>query len=605
MKLTRWNIYKDMLYRLWKCDSHVVKMMLLEIVISVIEGFIAVLLPAAIIQFITTTQDWITLVLQILGLFAVYGLFSMWHVYLATRNGMQYVIPRQKLFVLPVLKKVQDLTYSYYETKPAQEKLENGFRALNSNMEGAEGVYHNTLVVLSAILSLILYAVFISQIGLPILLALLCISFLHYGIYEKCYALFLKKDEEKAENYPKSRYFNSLSQKSAKGKDIRLYQMQDLLKAKMQENNDILVQKTIAASKYKGWIAQTDVILGFIRDGITYGYLIYLMMHGMIEMSSFVLYIGIVISYGKRFTALTAEIAKLHSNLDLTKRAYEFKLDKNVINQDGKKVTAPFDIIFENVSFQYPESKKYVLKNFNLHFTAGEKLALVGVNGAGKTTIVKLLSGLYTPTSGRILVNGIDLKAINKENYFSKLGIVFQEIDLFSMTIGENISCMHEEDYNENRVQEALRISKLDTIVNQLPKGIHSYINTDLSPDGINLSGGQQQRLLLAKAYYKNPSLLILDEPTAALDALAEKDMYEEYKEITKDKSALFISHRLASTRFCDNIVFLENGEIVEQGTHEQLMKLNGKYAEMFDVQAKYYKEEEQDETQAILSTNA
>ena len=173
------------------------------------------------------------------------------------------------------------------------------------------------------------------------------------------------------------------------------------------------------------------------------------------------------------------------------------------------------------------------------------------------------------------------------------------------MTIGENISCMHEEDYDENRVQEALRISKLDTIVNQLPKGIHSYINTDLSPDGINFSGGQQQRLLLAKAYYKNPSLLILDEPTAALDALAEKDMYEEYKEITKDKSALFISHRLASTRFCDNIVFLENGEIIEQGTHEQLMKLNGKYAEMFDVQAKYYKEEVQDETQAILSTNA
>ena len=185
MKLTRWNIYKDMLYRLWKCDPHVIKMMLLEIVISVIEGFIAVLLPAAIIQFITTTQDWMTLVLQILGLFVVYGIFSMWHVYLATRNGMQYVIPRQKLFVLPVLKKVQDLTYSYYETKPAQEKLENGFRALNSNMEGAEGVYHNTLVVLSAILSLILYAVFISQIGLPILLALLCISFLHYGIYEK------------------------------------------------------------------------------------------------------------------------------------------------------------------------------------------------------------------------------------------------------------------------------------------------------------------------------------------------------------------------------------------------------------------------------------
>ena len=605
MKLTRWNIYKDMLYRLWKCDPHVIKMMLLEIVISVIEGFIAVLLPAAIIQFITTTQDWTTLILQILGLFVVYGLFSMWHVYLSTRNSMQYVIPRQKLFILPVAKKVQELTYSYYETKPAQEKLENAIRALDSNWEGAEAVYHNTVVVFSAIFSLILYAVFISQIGLPILLALLFISFLHYEIYEKCYALYLKKDEEKAENYSKSRYFNSLSQKSSKGKDIRLYQMQDLLKAKMQENNDILVQKTIAASKYKGWIAQTDVILGFIRDGITYGYLIYLMMHGMIEMSSFVLYIGIVISYGQRFTALTAEIAKLHSNLDLTKRTYEFEMDKNVINQDGKKASAPFDIIFENVSFQYPESEKYVLKNFNLHFTAGEKLALVGVNGAGKTTIVKLLSGLYTPTSGRILVNGIDLKEINKEDYFGKLGIVFQEIDLFSMTIGENISCMHEEDYDENRVQEALRISKLDTIVNQLPKGIHSYINTDLSPDGINLSGGQQQRLLLAKAYYKNPSLLILDEPTAALDALAEKDMYEEYKEITKDKSALFISHRLASTRFCDNIVFLENGEIIEQGTHEQLMKLNGKYAEMFDVQAKYYKEEEQDETQAILSTNA
>ena len=235
-----------------------------------------------------------------------------------------------------------------------------------------------------------------------------------------------------------------------------------------------------------------------------------------------------------------------------------------------------------------------VIENLNITIPKGSLFTLLGPSGCGKTTLLRMIAGFNSIEGGEFYFD--DTKINNMEPSKRNIGMVFQNYAIFPhLTVRDNVAfgLKQKKVPKEELIQQTNKYLELMQIAQY----------ADRKPD--KLSGGQQQRLLLAKAYYKNPSLLILDEPTAALDALAEKDMYEEYKEITKDKSALFISHRLASTRFCDNIVFLENGEIIEQGTHEQLMKLNGKYAEMFDVQAKYYKEEEQDETQAILSTNA
>lgn len=593
MKNTRFNILINIIYKLCKKHPKVILMMICETFFLVIEPFFGIILPALVIQMIVQKLAWSQFVINIILLFLCYGIINAGKMYFSSRNETQYIFPRVNLFLEPLLKKTQDLKYDYYESGKAQENIEQALKSVVGNANtGSEGIMHSLPILISCFISLVIYACFISKINLIILIILLLLSVISYFIYGKFFALYLKKDQELAENYEIKRYFDTVIDDKEKQQDIRLYQMQNQLMIKMQKNNTDAIKKSLTALKYKQMIPQVNVLFGFIRDAITYGYLIFLMYQYELDISSFVFYLGIVLSYGQRFTTLATCISNMNSNLDISKRWYTFMDDKNIVDQSGIEIETIKDIVFEDVSFQYPNSDKKVLEHFNLHFKNNEKLALVGTNGAGKTTIVKLISGLYTPTEGRILINGIDLRKINKKKYYQKVGVIFQEINTFSFTIGENISNLEEGKYDEKKVYEALKIAHLDTYVNSLKKGIHSYLEHVIDEQGIDLSGGQKQRLLLAKVYYKNPDLLILDEPTSALDAIAEKELYNEYEKITKGKSSLYISHRLASTRFCDRILLLEDGKVVEEGSHQSLIAKNGKYAEMFKIQAKYYQEE-------------
>ena len=220
---------------------------------------------------------------------------------------------------------------------------------------------------------------------------------------------------------------------------------------------------------------------------------------------------------------------------------------------------------------------------------SGEKLAIVGVNGAGKTTFVKLLARLYDPQQGRILLNGVDIRRFDREEYWKLFSVVFQEIKIFAFSVAENVALGKA--LQEDRLQKALRQADIDKKINSLSHKTQTSLLKILDEEGIELSGGESQRLALARALYKDGPIVALDEPTAALDALAESAIYEGFNEMVQDKTAIYISHRLASTRFCDRIAFFENGRVVEYGTHDQLMALGQKYAEMFRLQAHYYQE--------------
>jgi ABC-type bacteriocin/lantibiotic exporter with double-glycine peptidase domain len=261
----------------------------------------------------------------------------------------------------------------------------------------------------------------------------------------------------------------------------------------------------------------------------------------------------------------------------------------------GKGINLPdsaVDIEFENVSFIYPKSEKNVLDNLSFKIIKGEKIAIVGNNGAGKTTLVKLISALYQPSGGNIKINGKNIAEYNRDEYQSIISPVFQDIYLFPASIAENIVLCDKSDININKLSKAIQFAGLQNKIDNLPDGYNTLLIKSVEDNAIELSGGEKQKLALARALYKDGLMLILDEPTAALDPIAENEIYLKYNEFSKNKTSIFISHRLASTRFCDRIFFFFFVNITETGSHYELMAKNGRYAEMFNIQSHYYRED-------------
>ena len=259
--------------------------------------------------------------------------------------------------------------------------------------------------------------------------------------------------------------------------------------------------------------------------------------------------------------------------------------------EEAKALREEFaELNLDHVSFSYPGGAS-VLKDISLTIRRGERIALVGVNGAGKTTFVKLLCGIYEPDAGQILINGIDRNEFPRTEVYQLFSAIFQEQMILPFTVGENLALKRADEVDEKRAWAALERAGLKETFQDRKIGIKTYMTKTMMEDGVELSGGQQQRFLLARALYKDAPVLVLDEPTAALDPIAESEVYEQYDRYSSGKTAVFISHRLASTRFSDRIVLIENGRILETGTHEELMRAGGVYAEMFEIQSSYYRE--------------
>ncbi|MBR4865941.1 MAG: ABC transporter ATP-binding protein, partial [Clostridia bacterium] len=377
-------------------------------------------------------------------------------------------------------------------------------------------------------------------------------------------------------------------------KDIRLYTMQGYLHNLVQKVLAVCQEHLNVRERRSMWNATVNFLVVLVRDGAAYAYLIYKAVAGDVDASEFVLYFSAITALAGCLTEIIQIAGKLAQG---ALQISDFREDMEIPNrlQHGAGIPlpkGPFSIEFKNVSYKYPMGEKQILDGISFKIETGEKIALVGLNGAGKTTLTMLMCGLLLPDEGEVLIDGHSILEYNRDELYTMFGLVPQNYNLLPISIARNVACtMEGETIDKEKLWKALEMAGLADKIKSLPKAEGSPLNREVFEDAVDLSGGEKQKLLLARLLYKNPPCIILDEPTAALDPLAEDRMYRQYHQIAANATSVFISHRLASTRFCDRIFLLDGAKFAEEGSHQELMAAGKKYRELFDLQSKYYKE--------------
>lgn len=463
----------------------------------------------------------------------------------------------------------------------------------NSPRTATEHIYVVLGNLLSNSLGFVIYLALLSGLN-PFLIAIVVATTVAGFFVNKYINGWGYRNRKERSKYNKEMaYFARKAEDVKLAKDIRIFGLAPWLKEIKESSIRAAEAFAVRENRFYAWGCLVDTILLIARNGIAYLYLINLALADGLTASQFLLYFSAFTGFSSWVTGLFSEFTTLSKHSLALSSIREFLEYPEVFRFEGG-IPIPkadsYELKLENVTFRYPGTEKNILENINLTIRPGEKLAVVGLNGAGKTTLVKLLCGFYDPTEGRVLFNGVDIREFNRREYYDMISGVFQDMSVLSVTVAETVA-QSVEHIDMDRVKNCIEKAGLTRKVESLPKGYDTYVDRNVYEDGVEFSGGETQRLLLARALYKNGAVLVLDEPTAALDPIAENDIYMKYNEMSGGKTSIFISHRLASTRFCDRILFIKDGGIAEEGTHESLLAANGGYAELFQVQARYYQE--------------
>lgn len=480
------------------------------------------------------------------------------------------------------------IDYKYIEDSSFGDENQLAYQACSSNSNGIEQVYHSLFEIWAKVFSVIIYIIMVVKLSYLVLVAIVLsvfIGLLTSNIVER-FRFKYRKDISHATR--KRNYLYQVTHNFQYGKDIRLYHLQPKIEKRyhLEINNYLKIIKRIKNKEYR--LGFVDLIFVLLSDLAIYGFLIYKFFEGM-TIPDFSLYLGASIALSTTLKIIATSIGTIIYEGRYVDAFFKF-LDAGYETNPGKLLTLAEDMIeikLNNVSFKYPKTDKYIFKNLNLTINKGERLAIVGINGAGKTTLVKLLTRLFEIEEGEILINNQNIQSFDKTFYYSLFSVVFQNINIYAFPLEDNIKMGH--DPNNISVQDAVIMAGLAEKINSLPKGLAQMMLKVVDEQGIELSGGENQKLAIARALYKNAKIVILDEPTAALDALAEAEIYQKFSDLVKDKTTIFISHRLASTKFCDKIALFSEDGLIEYGTHEQLMDLKKEYYQMFITQGQYY----------------
>lgn len=576
-------------------------LLILYTICTALSEYIPIIVYALIISKLEAGFSIKELAIAILTMFViavvVYGIGT----YTKSQLEWRYFFARTK-FIDKVLRKLMNMDYELLEQPHVLDAQQKALRTTSGSNYGIQGMLESSVQNIVNILKIVIALSLVMTQNPWIVTIVIVLTLIHFIVVDQT----KKRDKKKtwdsvASKWRKINYLDKMTSDFAYGKEIRLFQIQDWLSSKQKEENDA-THRLICRSQNRWMLAKSmNQIIAIIQGIILYSWLIYNVLEKNMSIAGFVLYLQVIYSFSNTLSMVLEEVSEIRrksEEVDDYRGFIEFQKKEEGKQKEGKRKIqsenfTAYEFAFENVSFRYSGQETYALKNLNLTIKSGQRLAVVGLNGAGKTTFIKLLMRLYEPTEGRILINGVDIREYDKQEYFALFAPVFQNIELYAFTLLENISMKSNSKTENERVKECLIRAGLKEKLEQLPKGMDTQLLKVLYDDGVDLSGGEKQKLALARALYKNAPVVVLDEPAAALDALAEHQLYREFDQLIDNKTAVYISHRLASTRFCDSIAVFKDGRLIELSEHDTLMNKNGVYSELFRVQAKYYQEDE------------
>ena len=390
-------------------------------------------------------------------------------------------------------------------------------------------------------------------------------------------------------------FFGFIGVQKERASDMRIYNQQNLVESYWGGNGDVFGAEGVIGKLAQGPLgiyAGLSLCVSTLITGFVYIFTCLKAWGGAFDVGSITQYVGAATALASNVYGLLQVFGVMKTNTEYLEKTYEYLDIPNSMYQGSltteKRSDRQYEVEFQDVSFKYPGSEIWALRHVNMKFKVGRRLAIVGENGSGKTTFIKLLCRLYDPQEGQILLNGIDIRKYRYDDYMQIFSIVFQDFQLISQPLGNNVSGSMT--YNEDRVRQALIDAGFGDRLDTLPEGLQTQLYKGFTENGVDISGGEAQKIAIARALYKDAPFIILDEPTAALDPIAEAEIYAKFNEISGDKTAIYISHRLSSCKFCDEIAVFHAGAVIQQGTHESLLaEEDGKYHELWNAQAQYY----------------
>lgn len=496
--------------------------------------------------------------------------------------------------------RVLDLRYELLERPDIMDIAERAERATGGNSNGVEGMMHLLATLAQSLCTVIVTFTAVTVLDWRLIILLIVLAVVQFLYFRH----IIKRDKREvwdkwAPTNRKCYYMKRVTQDFDYSKDIRLFNLSSFLKEKQRK---IFVER----EKLKDltmdlWFYHALVVQGLyiVAKAAIYAVLFYAVMEKGLSIGNFTMYLGMTMAFSQALLNIFHRFGD-YKKTSLETDDFRSFMELNIEDDEADAVDMPEfeenELEFHNVSYHYAKSERNALSGLSLKIKSGERLAVVGLNGAGKSTMIKLLLRLYDPTEGKITLNGVDIRSYRRKDYYRLFAPVFQDVEMFAFPVSQNISMKTREETDRALVEKSAHGAGLWDKIMKLSKGIDTPLTNVVEEDGVSLSGGEQQKLSLARALYKDSKIVVLDEPTSALDAIAEQQLYESFDEMIGKRSAVYISHRLASTKFCDHIAMFEEGRLTEYGTHEELMAGNGAYANMFNTQAQYYRDKKERE---------